>query len=158
MTKRLTSAPSNNCAAASGDPRCVVTVAIAALELRNRASAPTVAPEGVVTLTATFTNGGGVAYFGAVIDLGAGDILDDAVPIGIPFVSSGSLLVTRTSRHWRGDIPVGATVTVSADFQVNTHDADQELSSTLTSRVRGTSCPVARPGPLCTATVPIRAP
>ncbi len=148
-----------NCAAASGDARCTVTVPVAELAMSNTANVTTVLPGGSLELTATFTNTGGIAYFGTVVNLGGLNLLDDADPNGPQFVSSGTTVVTPTSLEWTGDIPIGATVTVRGGFTV--HDPDlgnKVLESTITSSAVGSDCPVLTPQASCTVTVPVLTP
>ncbi len=160
LTNTISSPSANsNCAPNSGDPRCTLVVRIADLGIANTSDVTTTVPGGLVTFTSTFTNEGSAPYFGAVVDLGGGDILDDADPTGVEFVSSGTTVIGPSSLQWTGDIPVGGVVTIRAQFQVHNPDTgNQVLSSTTTSSVLGNDCPVGGTDPDCTVSVNVLTP
>jgi len=128
----------SNCAPGSADPRCTVTVAVAQLLIVVLASVPTTTPGGMFRLTTTLTNTGQVPYDGITVPLGAGNVLEYATPNGDQTATSGTLTVTSTGISWSGDIPVGATVTVSGSF---TTDNPVPAGTVLTATVTTTTPP-----------------
>ncbi|MBB5476092.1 beta strand repeat-containing protein [Micromonospora parathelypteridis] len=147
-----------NCAVGSVDPRCTAQVTVAQVTILNTADMATVLPGGTVVLTTTITNDGGTAYFGAVVNLGGADLLDDAVPIGDE-VSSGGLVVGPAGLAWTGDLPVGGVVTIASTFLVRNPDpGDKVISATASSAIQGNNCPVGGTDPRCTVRVDVLVP
>ncbi|MEU4338486.1 fibronectin type III domain-containing protein [Micromonospora lupini] len=154
----VSSAANTNCSAGSVDPRCTARVTVSQVTIQNTADMPTVLPGGTVVLTTTITNDGGTAYFGASVNLGGADLLDDAVPIG-DTVSSGTLVVGPGGLSWTGDLPVGGVVTITSNFQVRNPDpGDKVISSTASSTIQGNNCPVGGTDPRCTVRVDVLVP
>ncbi|MEU8083038.1 putative Ig domain-containing protein [Micromonospora sp. NPDC049101] len=147
-----------NCAAGSVDPRCTTRVTVSQVTILNTADMATVLPGGTVVLTTTITNDGGTAYFGAAVNLGGADLLDDAVPIG-DTVTSGGLVVGPDGLTWTGDLPVGGVVTIASTFRVRNPDqGDKSITSTATSAIQGNNCPVDGTDPRCTVRVDVLVP
>ncbi|WP_410816491.1 putative Ig domain-containing protein [Micromonospora sp. 050-3] len=147
-----------NCGVGSVDPRCTAQVTVSQVTILNTADRATVLPGGTVVLTTTITNDGGTAYFGASVNLGGADLLDDAVPIG-DTASSGALVVGPGGLSWTGDLPVGGVVTIASSFQVRNPDpGDKVISSTASSAIQGNNCPVGGTDPRCTVRVDVLVP
>ncbi|MEV4495768.1 putative Ig domain-containing protein [Micromonospora arborensis] len=147
-----------NCAAGSVDPRCTTRVTVSQVTILNTADMATVLPGGTVVLTTTITNDGGTAYFGAAVNLGGADLLDDAVPIG-DTVTSGALVVGPAGLTWTGDLPVGGVVTIASTFLVRNPDpGDKIITSTASSAIQGNNCPVDGTDPRCTVRVDVLVP
>ncbi|MFG1867237.1 DUF7927 domain-containing protein [Micromonospora arborensis] len=154
----VSTAENNNCAAGSVDPRCTAEVTVSQVAIVNTADRATVLPGGTVVLTTTITNQGGTAYFGASVNLGGADLLDDAVPIG-DTVTSGSLVVGPDGLAWTGDLPVGGVVTIASTFLVRNPDPGNKIvTSTATSAIQGNNCPVDGTDPRCTVRVDVLVP
>ncbi|MEK8104131.1 hypothetical protein NKG94_01525 [Micromonospora sp. M12] len=147
-----------NCAVGSVDPRCAARVTVAQVTILNTADRATVLPGGTVVLTTTITNDGGTAYFGAVVNLGGADLLDDAVPIG-DTVTSGALVVGPGGLSWTGDLPVGGVVTIASTFLVRNPDPGNKIiTGTASSPIQGNNCPVGGTDPRCTVRVDVLVP
>ncbi|GAB3938675.1 hypothetical protein GCM10027614_19200 [Micromonospora vulcania] len=154
----VSSAENNNCAAGSIDPRCTAQVTVAQVTITNTADMATVLPGGTVVLTTTITNDGGTAYFGAVVNLGGADLLDDAIPVG-DVASSGILVVGPGGLSWVGDLPVGGVVTIASTFLVRNPDpGDKIITSTASSAIQGNNCPVGGTDARCTVRVDVLVP
>ncbi|MCU1478680.1 MAG: hypothetical protein JWQ64_3373, partial [Subtercola sp.] len=112
----VSSSAGSTCQPASADPRCVTVVPIACLSIVNSADSVTTTPTGVVSYTATFTNVGLVPYVGVSISDSFVGALDDADYNGDGSADSGSAQFVSASGDliWTGDIPVGATVVMTA--------------------------------------------
>ncbi|RFA10366.1 hypothetical protein B7R54_14985 [Subtercola boreus] len=150
---------SNNCIAASADPRCVTAVPIAALLIQQHYTETSTTPGSLIHLSATFTNTGGYAYTGITIVSPSASTVDDALPSGDQTASSGTLILSATSISWTGSIPVGGTVTVSGTLTVKNPDTgDRLISGTLSSTAPGSNCPAAGTDPRCTATLAVLLP
>jgi large repetitive protein len=160
LTNRVLSVSADsNCPADSTDPRCVARVTVSGLHILSTADVATVAPGGLVTFTATFTNTGQTPYFGIAVNLGGGDLIDDADPTGVQTVSSGAIVIGADGPQWIGDLPVGGVVTVAAVFQVKNPDpANQLMTNTLVSAVPGNNCPTGSTDPDCTVSVAVLLP
>ncbi|MFI6235468.1 putative Ig domain-containing protein [Micromonospora sp. NPDC050784] len=154
----VSSAGNNNCSAGSVDPRCTARVTVSQVTIQNTADRATVLPGGTVVLTTTITNDGGTAYFGASVNLGGADLLDDAVPTG-DTVTSGALVVGPAGLAWIGDLPVGGVVTIASTFLVRNPDpGDKIITSTASSAIQGNNCPVGGTDPRCTVRVDVLVP
>ena len=88
-----------NCAAASTDPRCTVTVTLADLDAVLTSAAPTVLPGGVVRYTTVITNTGQTAYNGISVLFERANTADDAISNGDQTATSGSLSLGLTGAH-----------------------------------------------------------
>jgi uncharacterized repeat protein (TIGR01451 family) len=137
------------------------TTSVASLQILNTADVATTTPTSVVRNTVTFTNAGQVPYVGISLSDSFVGSLDDATYNGDAEASAGSLiLVTGTGRvTWTGDLPVGATVTVTGSLTVNNPDLGNRIMTTLvTTSAEGSSCPIAAPAPSCRTSVLVQLP
>ena len=115
------------------------------------ASTATTTPGGVVGYTATLTNTGQTPYFGISVATDSTGISDDATGTGDEHASSGTLSVGATGAVWTGDIPVGATVTITSTVTVNNPDTGNHvLTATAVSAAPGNNCPAGGTDPRCT--------
>ncbi|MEV7005460.1 putative Ig domain-containing protein [Streptosporangium sp. NPDC051022] len=146
----------NNCAAASGDPRCSVSVGVLtpALTIRKTAGSVTAVPGATVTYTITATNTGQTAYTGATFTDALADVLDDATYNGDAAASTGAVSVTGSALTWTGNLAVGASVTVTYSVTVNNPETGNlTLTGAVSSATRGSTCPAGSTDTRCTATV-----
>ncbi|GLZ39298.1 putative Ig domain-containing protein [Actinokineospora sp. NBRC 105648] len=149
---------SNNCLSTSTDPRCVSTIPVASLRIQQAYTETSTTPGSTVHLTATFTNTGQYAYNGISITSPTADTLDDAIP-GEQSVSSGTLVLSATAITWTGDIPVGATITLTGELTAkDPPTGNRLLTGTLQSTALGNNCPTGTMDTRCTATVPVLIP
>ncbi len=150
---------SDNCLTGSTDPRCTTSTPIAALLIQQRYDETSTTPGSLIHLTGTFANTGQVPYFGITISSPSAGTIDDATPTGDQTASSGALVLSATAITWTGDIPVGATVTVSGTLTVQNPDlGDRRVTGTLASSALGNNCPAGGTDTRCTALLPVLIP
>ncbi|RCG27302.1 DUF11 domain-containing protein [Sphaerisporangium album] len=160
LANTLTStSPDGNCPAGGTDPRCAATVTVSSLTLVNTSDVPTATPGSDVRLTTTFTNTGQTPYTGISISFTAEDLLDDVTPNGDQTSTSGTISIGPSGLVWTGDIPVGATVVLSASFTVNNPDTgNRNISARSIADVPGSNCPSGSADPRCVINVPVLVP
>jgi uncharacterized repeat protein (TIGR01451 family) len=150
---------SDNCVPGSDDPRCTNSVPIARLVLEQHYTESSTTPGSVIHLTATFTNRGAVDYEGITVIAPSADTTDDATPDGTQTATSGTLVLTSAGISWTGNIPVGATVTVTGTLTVKNPDpGNKTVTGTLVSTALGSTCPPGGTDPRCTATLSVLLP
>jgi large repetitive protein len=151
----------STCPGGGTDPRCTTSVAIASLQILNTSDVTTTKPTAIVRNTVTFTNTGQVPYVGTSISENFLGAADDATYNGDATVDSGSLSFDQLSASvmWTGDLPVGATVTMTGSQTVNNPDVgDKSMRSVVTTGAAASNCPTANPGPACVNTVTVLIP
>jgi uncharacterized repeat protein (TIGR01451 family) len=164
MTSTVTTgAAGSNCPTASPAPACTVTVnvLIPGLTISNAESPSTPIPTSPVTYTLTIANSGQTAYTGITVTDSLAGTLDDAVYNNDATVTGGGGTVSYASPvvTWTGDIPVGATVTVTFSVTVNNPDAgDKVLIASATSAAAGSTCPTGATASPCRVTTPVLTP
>ena len=160
LTTAITSTSSgNNCTTGNSDPRCTVTTPVARLILQQAYTETSTTPGSLVHLDATFTNTGQYPYTGITINASSAGTVDDATPTGDQVASSGTLTLTASQISWTGNIPVGATITITGTLTVQNPDTgDRVLTGTLTSTAPGNNCPVGTADSRCTANLPVLLP
>ncbi len=162
LTERISSASvpgSNNCLAASTDPRCTTSVSIAALLIEQHYTETSTTPGSVVNLNASFTNTGTYPYTGITISSPSADTVDDAVPNGDQVATSGTLVLSESAITWTGNIPVGGTVSVVGTLTVKNPDpGNKVLTGTLASTALGNNCPPGGTDTRCVAYLPVLLP
>jgi large repetitive protein len=149
----------SNCPAASTDPRCASAVTVSSLTITAGANVTTTTPGGIVTFTTTFTNTGQTPYTGITINITSPPGPPNATSNGDQTATSGTIIVTATGATWTGDIPVGATITVSGSATVsNPNPGSPTLSITYVTTAPGSNCPPTSTNPACTVNIPILTP
>jgi uncharacterized repeat protein (TIGR01451 family) len=157
--RSLSVTDSDNCVPDSDDPRCTNSVPIAALVIEQHYTESSTTPGSVIHLTGTFTNTGALDYEGITVSASSADTTDDATPDGTQTATSGTLVLTPAGISWTGDIPVGATVTITGTLTVKNPDpGNRTITGTLASTALGSTCPPGGADPRCTATVPVLLP
>ena len=156
------SAAGSTCQSGGTDPSCTasVSVLVPALTISTSTGAPTTTPGSVVGFTVLISNTGQAAYTGAVVADSLQGLFPDSVYNGDAAVTGGGTLnyVDPTLR-WTGDLPVGASVTVT--FSVTVHDpdtGDKRMINTVSSTVAGSSCPPGGSAVACSAAVQVLVP
>lgn len=159
-TVSSTSLPaSNNCIDDSTDPRCANTVPIAALLIQQSYTDSSTTPGSVLRLSATFTNTGAMPYEGISISSPSANTVDDATPVGDETATSGTLVLSATAITWTGNIPVGATVTITGTLTVKSSAlGNRQIEGTLVSAALGNNCPAGGVDPRCTASIAVLLP
>ncbi|WP_051752255.1 putative Ig domain-containing protein [Streptosporangium amethystogenes] len=154
----VSDSPNGNCAAASTDPRCSVTVTVAKLTIVTTSDAATYLPGEVVHYTSVMTNAGQTPYNGISVLFNGIEGVDDSVPNGDQSATSGSLTLGLDGLTWTGSIPVGGSVTLTGSVTVNNPDTgDKLITLTSVSSAQGSACPVAT-APGCTNSVTVLTP
>ncbi|MEH1167745.1 putative Ig domain-containing protein [Micromonospora sp. CPCC 205539] len=161
LSNRVSStAAGSNCPTVGGsDARCAVSVPVARLLLVATTDVATTTPGGVVRINSTYTNTGQVPYQGISVSLDSTDFGTDVIGNGDQTASSGTLILTPTGSVWSGDIPVGATITLSGSVTVlNPFQGDPSLPATMVSAAPGNNCPVGSTDPRCSLSVTVLIP
>ncbi|WP_433372608.1 putative Ig domain-containing protein [Streptosporangium sp. CA-115845] len=154
----VSTSPDGNCAAASTDPRCSVTVTVARLTIVTTSNAATYLPGEVVHYTSVMTNAGQTPYHGISVLFNGIEGVDDGVSNGDQQATSGSLSLGLDGLTWTGSIPVGGSVTLTGSITVNNPDTgDKLITLTSVSAAQGSGCPVAT-APGCTTSVTVLTP
>jgi len=151
----------NNCATGSADNRCTATVVVtnaATLTFTKVADVPSTVAGGVVNYTVTAVNSSASTVASVNFTDSLGGILDDATYNADAAASSGTVTYTNPNLTWTGDIPAGATVTVT--YSVTVHKpvtGNQILAGTVTSTSfpGSDNCLAGTTDPRCTSTVPV---
>jgi large repetitive protein len=160
LTSTITSAtPGTNCPAGGSDPRCTATVNVQALTITATANASSTTPGSTVAYTITLTNSGQAAYTGATFSDSLSGVLDDAAYNGDGTASTGSVSFASPNLTWTGNLPVGATATITFSVTVNNPDTgDKVLVTAVTSATPGSTCPSSGPAPACGTSVTVLVP
>ncbi|MFJ2738110.1 DUF6923 family protein [Streptomyces sp. NPDC087440] len=111
----------SNCATGSSDPECTSPGGeIADLKLKKVSDAKSpVKPGDRVTYTVTVTNTGKAPYENARFEDDLTGVLDDAKYNGDAAATTGTPTYAAPKLSWSGDVPAGATVTVTYSVTVN---------------------------------------
>ena len=148
----------SSCPADSG---CTTSVPIASLLVANTADVTTTQPTGVVNFDVTFTNTGQVPYVGIVLADQFADALDDSGYNGDAAATSGSVSLNPATAvlTWTGDLPVGASVSVTGSGTVyNPDPGDGNVNTVVTTTAPGSNCPVGGSDPACVTNVQVLTP
>ncbi|MEU4804268.1 GEVED domain-containing protein [Actinosynnema sp. NPDC023587] len=139
--------PGGNCPAGSTDPACVVVVPIAGLVIEKTSSPAVVNPGDTVTYAVTVRNTGQTVHTGATFSDDLGAVLDDADYNGDGTATTGTVAFTSPTLTWTGDLPVGATATVTYTVRVKDPiTGDHRLTNVVTSTTPGNNCPLPMSG------------
>jgi uncharacterized repeat protein (TIGR01451 family) len=157
----VSAAIGNNCVAGGTDPRCTATVSVLVpgLVIQVAASSAVTTPGSTVGYTVTLTNNGQTIYTGTSVAISLAGLLDDAAYNADAVASSGAVVFASPNLTWTGNIPVGATVTVTYSATVSNPDTgDRVLRSTATSSAPGNNCPVGSGDARCAASTTVLVP
>ncbi|MFD2472971.1 DUF7927 domain-containing protein [Amycolatopsis silviterrae] len=157
LTNVITSdTPGGNCPPGSKDPRCGTTTPVAGLEIAKTADKKDVKPGDKVTYTVTVKNTGQTLYKGATFTDDLSKVLDDAAYDNDATASIGTVTYTDPKLTWLGDLPVGATATITYSITVNNPvKGDHRLTNVVTSDTPGGNCPPGSTDPRCGTTTPV---
>ncbi|MBB1154723.1 DUF11 domain-containing protein [Amycolatopsis sp. DR6-1] len=148
--------PGGNCPPGSTDPRCGTTTPVAGLDITKVADKKDVKPGEKVTYTVTVKNTGQIVQTGATFTDDLSKVLDDAAYGDDASASVGSVSYAAPRLTWTGDLPVGATATVTYSVTVNNPvKGDHTLANVVTSDTPGTNCPPESKDPRCGTTTPV---
>ncbi|OLF15183.1 hypothetical protein BU204_23260 [Actinophytocola xanthii] len=148
-----------NCRPGGTDPRCTASlpVLLPGLTITKSADATAVAPRVPVTHTITIANTGETSYTDIAVTDSMAGVLDDATYGGDATATAGALSFDSPALTWTGDLPVGATATVTYSVTPGT-TGDKIMVDTVSSPAAGSSCPVAGTGQACRTTVAVLTP
>ena len=154
------SSPDGNCGPTSADPRCSVTVTVSQLTIDSAFSPATVTPGGTLVETTTIDNTGQTPYLGISVDFATANTTAQISDAGDETASSGTLSVGATGAVWTGDVPVGATVTITGGVSVASPypAGGQVIAITDATTAPGSNCPAGCADPRCTATGTVQIP
>ncbi|WP_275291750.1 hypothetical protein [Amycolatopsis sp. La24] len=148
--------PGGNCPPGSTDPRCGTTTPVAGLDLTKVADKKDVKAGDKVTYTVTVKNTGQTPLPGATFTDDLSKVLDDATYGNDAAASIGSVSYAAPRLTWTGDLPVGATATVTYSVTVNNPvKGDHRLANVVTSDTPGTNCPPESKDPRCGTTTSV---
>ncbi|MFC4589263.1 fibronectin type III domain-containing protein [Sphaerisporangium corydalis] len=143
VSTSVSNTPGSNCPTGSSDPRCSATVEVLIPELTiaKTASAPTTVPGGMIGYTLTIHNTGETPYTGISVTDSLTGMLDDAVYNGDGAAATGTVSFSSPVLTWTGDVPLGATVTVTYSVTVRNPDPGGKLMvNSVTSTAQGSTC------------------
>ena len=157
LASTLTSASSgSDCAVGSADPRCASTVTVSQLAIDSAISPATATPGTTVNETTTIANTGQTPYYGISVDFATANTAAQISDVGNETASSGTLSVGATGAVWTGDVPVGATVTITGSIViVSPYSGTQVIAITDATTAPGSNCPAGSTDPRCTATASV---
>ncbi|MGC4746828.1 putative Ig domain-containing protein [Micromonospora sp. DT201] len=161
LTNQVSStAAGSNCPTIGGsDTRCTVSVPVARLLITLTPDVVTTTPGGVIRIDATYTNTGKVPYQGVSVEFDGSGFAPDVVGNGDQTASSGTLTVGTTGSVWTGDIPIGATISLSGSLTVlNPDPGDLLLTGVTFSDAPGNNCPVGSTDPRCSVSIAVLVP
>ncbi|MFI6643911.1 isopeptide-forming domain-containing fimbrial protein [Streptomyces sp. NPDC050504] len=159
--KNTVTGAGSNCEPASDDPRCSEELPSPQLEVAKSARPAFAVAGGRVTYTVTVHNSGTTAYQGASYVDDLTGVLDDAAYDRNARASAGRVSYAAPKLTWTGDVPSGATVTVTYTVTVKSPlRGDKTLKNSVTSDSQ-TNCPLPMPrsapvDPRCGTATPIQ--
>jgi uncharacterized repeat protein (TIGR01451 family) len=163
----VANATGSNCLTGSSDPRCAVTVAVAALDVDYRAltvdgttPVTSTTPGSTIRFDLTLTNVGQVPYTDILVINDATDAFDDLFPNGDQTASSGSIVIDGTRSAGPGDIPVGGSVFITGTGTVLAAGqlGNALIAGTTVSAALGSNCPPGTTASHCLVAIPVLVP
>nr|WP_188268428.1 MULTISPECIES: DUF11 domain-containing protein [unclassified Streptomyces] len=150
--------PGGNCPPGSTDPACTVELTPGGTPPDNpthritKTATPMTASVGdSVDYTITVRNTGDVPYTEMTVDDDLSEVLRHATYNGDATATSGTVSVTGDTLHWRGPLPVGATVTITYSVTVTSElPASPKVANHVSSVDPGGNCPPGSTDPACT--------
>ncbi|HZC25669.1 MAG TPA: collagen-binding domain-containing protein, partial [Actinopolymorphaceae bacterium] len=128
----------------------------AELTLEKDADMTSTAPGGRVAYTVAATNTGGSTLTGATFNDPLAGVLDDATYDNDAAATTGSVNVIGSNLSWTGDLPAGATATISYSVTVRSPDTgNHRLVNTLTSTTPNSNCAAGSGDGRCSTNVPV---
>ncbi|WP_330270900.1 DUF11 domain-containing protein [Lentzea sp. NBC_00516] len=128
--------PGGNCPPGSTDPKCSTSTPLPGMEVSKSVDVQSAKPGDAVTYTVKVVNTGQTDIAGASFVDDLSKVLDDATWVG---TSAGTF--TSPKLTWTGELPVGATVTVTYSVKVNNPvKGDFSLDNVVTTETPGGKC------------------
>ena len=129
---------------------------VPALTISMTAGSQGTAPGDTVHYAITIADTGQTPYTGATVTTSLTGVLDDATYDNDAHATSGIVAFTTPDLTWTGDLPVGATVTITYSVTVNDPDTgDLILASTVSSAAPGSNCLPGGFDPRCSTNLPV---
>jgi uncharacterized repeat protein (TIGR01451 family) len=149
LTNVVTSTtPGNNCG-------CTTTTPVSGLTITKQADKTKVLPGEKITYTVTVTNTGQTVQTGATFTDDLTQVLDDAGYDNDASATIGTTTYAAPHLTWTGDLPIGASATVTYSVTVYDPDTgDKKLVNRITSTTPGTNCDLNSKDPRCTTQTP----
>ncbi|GAA4552191.1 DUF7927 domain-containing protein [Amycolatopsis samaneae] len=157
LVNAVTSAtPGSNCVAGSTDPKCTTTTPVSGLKIQKKADKEQANPGDKVTYTVTVTNTGQTPQNGATFTDDLSKVVDDATYGNDASATVGSTSYAAPKLTWTGDLPVGASATITYSVTVkNPATGDHKLVNAITSTTPGNNCAAGSTDPACSTTTPV---
>ncbi|KAA2252568.1 DUF11 domain-containing protein [Solihabitans fulvus] len=149
--------PGNNCPTGSTDPKCTTSTPVSGMQITKVPNKSSANPGDTVQYTVTVKNTGQTPLSGATFTDDLSKVVDDAtVNAGSITADKGAATYAAPKLTWTGDIPVGATATVTYTVTVNNPDTgDHKLDNVVTSTTPGNNCPTGSTDPKCATSTPV---
>lgn len=147
--------PDSDCPPGSTKPECSPVVNLPDVRVKKVANRRKVVPGDTVTYTTTITNTGKGAAKGQVVTDDMTGILDDSTYNKDAKTSpnTGTIAFAKPKLTWTGDVPAGATITLTYTVKINNPDTgDAIMSNVITST--DTNCPPGSKDPDCNPVFP----
>ena len=163
-TSAFTISQGSNCPAGSttGQSICSASavVLIPELTITQSANVSTATPGSVVQYTVTVRNSGQTAYSAITLEESLAGILDDAFWTGDLTATSGTPIlddhsVADSTFSWTGDLPAGASATITYSVTVDPDRGDRTLSGIVTSPTLASNCPSESTDPRCASSIEV---
>ncbi|MEV0675655.1 GEVED domain-containing protein [Actinosynnema sp. NPDC050436] len=157
LRNAVTSAtPGSNCPTGTTDPRCSTDTPVAGLSITKTAAPASVGPGGTVTYSVVVANTGQTALPGATFTDDLTGVVDDATYNADAAATLGAVSYSAPKLTWTGDLPVGASATVTYSATVrNPVPGDFRLANAVTSATPGSTCPAGTTDPRCSTSTPV---
>ena len=121
---------------------CSTSTPVGQVTITKSVGSPSAVPGGTVTYTVAVANTGQAALTGVTFTDDLTGVLDDAT-FGSATADLGTATFTTPALVWTGDLPVGATATVTYTVIVNNPDTgDHRLANAVSSTTPGVVCAV----------------
>jgi large repetitive protein len=150
-----TTSSGGNCTAQRRASDCVTDTPVADSRLLKTTDRTSAAPGGTVTYTVQIANTGDAPLAGASFADNLTGVLDDAA-FGSASATIGTAVFSAPTLSWTGDLPVGATATVTYTVTVNRpDDGDHVLANVIASPTTGSNCATGSTNTNCRTSTPV---
>jgi large repetitive protein len=137
----------------------MLTATASALTVVSTASTGTTTPGATVSYTITATNAGKAGYSRASLADSLAGALDDATFNHNAVASAGRVSYGSPDLTWTGNLPAGATVTITFSMRVKTSpNGDKILATSVTSPTANSNCASGSRDPRCANSVSVLSP
>ncbi|QNP74703.1 DUF11 domain-containing protein [Streptomyces roseirectus] len=142
--------PGSNCTTPSVSGCSTTSDPVPTLRITKTQTTPAALPGGKVAYQVTITNPTTSDYPNAAYTDDLTGVLDDAAYANDASATAGSVTYTAPKLTWSGDVPGGATITLTYSVTVDTtNTGDGDLANTVAANVPGSNCPAGSTDPSC---------